>query len=327
MSCQAPGSVVLVRPHHFSSNPQTNTDNSFQSWDIAPLFKADISQAAYNASTRLANALAEAGVDVHVFEDTETHRPDSVFPNNWFSTHAEGQLALYPMFAENRRTERRSDIVSFLSEQYEVGEVVDFSGLEADGMYLEGTGTMVLDHVARVAYTAKSRRAHPIALERFCSRFDYEPMYFSAQDDDGRAIYHTNILMSIATEFALVGLDSIQSKAQRRRIEARLAAGGRATVPLSQAQLREFAGNAIELTTRHGHRVLALSQRAARSLTAAQREVIEASCQILPVDVGPIELAGGSVRCMIAGIHLKRRRSAVVQGIRVDEPGAFSQAV
>lgn len=327
MSPQAPGSVVLVRPHHFAPNPQTNTDNSFHSWDVAPLFRRDISQSAFNASTRLARALETAGVDVHVFEDTETHRPDSVFPNNWFSTHAGGRMALYPMFAENRRTERRTDIVDFIKRHYQVGEVIDFSGLEEDGMYLEGTGTMVLDHVARVAYTAKSRRAHPLALERFCARFDYEPVFFSAQDSDGRAIYHTNILMSIATEFALVGFDSIRVKSQRRRIESKLADSGREAVALSQSQLREFAGNAIELTSRHGHRVLALSARAARSLTPWQRGVIEDSCQILPVDVGPIEMAGGSVRCMIAGIHLQRRLGAAQPEPRADEFEAFPQAV
>ncbi|NQU38080.1 MAG: amidinotransferase, partial [Actinobacteria bacterium] len=193
--------------------------------------------------------------------------------------------------------------------------------------YLEGTGTMVLDHVSRVAYTAKSRRAHPLALDRFCAQFDYEPVFFSAQDSDGRAIYHTNILMSIATEFALVGFDSIRVKSQRRRIESRLADSGRFAVALSQSQLREFAGNAIELTSRHGHRILALSARAAKSLTHQQREVIEDSCRIIPVDVGPIEMAGGSVRCMIAGVHLQRRMSTSLPERYSRDLASLSQAV
>ncbi len=310
MSAQAPNSVVLVRPHHFGPNPQTNTDNAFQTWHRVSGAEADVAKAAYDACTQVGHRLEEAGVDVHIFDDIGTDRPDSVFVNNWFSTHAGGRIAVYPMYAENRRNERRTDIIEFLKKHYRVQEVIDFSGLEQDGIFLEGTGTMVLDHVARIAYTAKSRRADPLVLERFCTQFGYEPVLFDAVDQDGTPIYHTNILMCIGTSIALVGLDAIVEPTRRRDVVDRLQESGRQVIPLTHAQLAEFAGNAIELRRRVGSRLLAMSTRAAASLTPTQVAAIEESCELLPLDVGPIELAGGSVRCMIAGIHLDRRPPA-----------------
>jgi hypothetical protein len=214
---------------------------------------------------------------------------------------------VYPMYAANRLGERRADVIEFLKRTYRVQEVVDYSGLEPDELFLEGTGAMVLDHVARVAYTARSRRADPLLLERFCTTFGYEPMLFDAADQNGAAIYHTNVMMCIATDFALVALDAISSPARRAEIVARLEESDHRVIALSHAQMGDFAGNAIELRGATGRRVLALSTRAERSLTSSQRAVIEESCDLLPMDVAPIELAGGSVRCMIAGIHLDPR--------------------
>ena len=303
-SQQAPGAVVLVRPHRFRPNPLTAEDNKFQAVDAG--LRRDVSAAAFHASSAAAARLADAGIAVHVFDDESTAHPDSVFPNNWFSTHSDGRVAVYPMYAANRRGERRPDIIEFLKSAYRVEEVIDYSALELDGIHLEGTGAMVLDHVARIAYTARSRRADPRLLNRFCRTFSYEPMMFDALDDQGTPIYHTNVMMCVASDFALICLDAIADD-RRDEVADRLRTCGKTVVPLTQEQVRSFAGNAIELQGSGPRRLLALSTTAARSLTAAQREVIEASCDLLPLDVSPIELAGGSIRCMIAGVHLAPR--------------------
>ncbi|MCU1418205.1 MAG: amidinotransferase [Schumannella sp.] len=302
MSVQAPSAVVLVRPHHFAPNSETAADNVFQTVDAART-ATDVAAGAYADATRLAEALQGAGITVHLFDDEEESRPDSVFPNNWFSTHAGGRIAVYPMYAPNRRLERRTDVLELLKARYRVQEIVDYSGLEVDGLFLEGTGAMVLDNLNRTAYAVRSHRADPIVLERFCTAFGYEPMVFEASLR-GVPIYHTNVMMCIGTEFALVGLDAMTSR--RDEIAARLAEQGREVIALSTEQLEDFAGNAIELHGAQG-RVLALSARALGSLTLAQRAVIERSARLLPVDVSTIELEGGSVRCMIAGIHLDPR--------------------
>ena len=304
MSVQAPRAVLLIRPHCFAPNPQTANDNSFQSIDDRA---ADvIAQAAYDEVTAVEAALVAAGVTVHRFEDKSAESPDSVFPNNWISTHAGGHVALYPMFVPNRRTERRQDIVEMLKARYRVQDVIDYSGLELDDVFLEGTGAMVLDHDLRIAYTARSHRADPVILERFCTNFGFEPIVFDALDPSGMPIYHTNVMMCIATDFVLVGLDLITSDARRAEVARRLVSEGRAIVDLDRDQISSFAGNAIELQGSRG-RVLAISSRAWRSLRADQRAIIERSATPIVLDVPTIELAGGSVRCMLAGIHLEPR--------------------
>ncbi len=307
VSVQAPRAVVLVRPHRFRPNPETLSDNAFQRTTAA-----DVSRAAFEATTTVARVLADAGVRVHLFEDETGDHPDSVFPNNWFSTHGDGRIAVYPMYAANRRGERRGDVIEFLKGNYRVREVIDYSGFEHDGLFLEGTGAMVLDHIARIAYTARSGRADRYLLERFCTTFGYEPMFFDAMDTAQRPIYHTNVMMCVATDFALIGLDAISAPHQRSAVVDRLERSGRIVLPLTHRQLGEFAGNAIELWPEGRRRILALSARAAAALSPYQRDVINESCEIVPLDVAPIELAGGSVRCMIAGIHLDRRRPGVL---------------
>jgi hypothetical protein len=305
MSVQAPSSVVLVRPHHFIPNPDTAADNAFQD-RLAVIDAAAVAARGYDEVTGVAEALTAAGVTVHLFDDESTTSPDSVFPNNWFSTHSGGHVAIYPMFSPSRRNERRADVIELLKREYRVQDVIDYSGLEFDDVFLEGTGAMVLDHVTRVAYAARSHRADPIALERFCTNFGYEPIAFDAVDGDGVPIYHTNVLMGIATDFALVGLELIPDTKRRDQVRERLAAPGRDIIELSEAQVRDFAGNAIELQGSRS-RVLALSQRALTSLSRKQVATIERYCDLLPLDVSTIERAGGSVRCMIAGIHLDPR--------------------
>lgn len=305
-SIQAPGAVVMIRPHRFHPNPETAADNAFQrSGDHASVDA--VSRAARDEVTAAAAALEEVGVRVHVFDDFgERETPDSVFPNNWFSTHRGGHVALYPMATRSRRRERRTDVIEMLKAEYRVQDVIDYSGLEHDGLFLEGTGAMVLDHLANVAYTARSQRADPVALERFCTHFNFEPMAFTTADADGGPIYHTNVMMCVATEFALVGFERMNDVKRRAEVRARLEESGREVIALDARQIGEFAGNALELSGLGG-RVLALSARAAASLRPEQRALIERSAQLLPLAVPTIELAGGSVRCMLAGIHLARR--------------------
>ena len=306
MSIQAPSAVVMVRPHRFTPNPETAADNSFQAALGAP--SKTTARQAYEEVSRAAEVLQAAGVTVHLFEDDGRHHtPDSVFPNNCFSTHPGGHVALYPMYNPSRRRERRTDILEFLKQHYRVQDIIDYSGLEHDQLFLEGTGAMVLDHLARVAFTARSNRADPLALERFATHFNYEPLLFDTADAQGQPIYHTNVLMCIATQFALVALEAIVDPKRANEVRQRLEETGREVLPITQQQVADFAGNAIELSSPQG-RMLALSTRAAASLTTGQRSIIERSATLLPLEVPTIELAGGSVRCMLAGIHLAPRR-------------------
>lgn len=311
-SIQAPAAVVMVRPHRFTPNAETAADNAFQT-TVARDEVPAIAEAAYREVTAAVDRLRAEGVRVHLFEDRgERDTPDSVFLNNWFSTHPGGHVAIYSMHSPSRRRERRGDVIEMLKTEYRVQDVIDYSGLEQDNLFLEGTGAMVFDHLARVAYTARSHRADPVALERFSTHFNFEPMLFDTADAAGQPIYHTNVLMCVATGFALIGMDAITDPRRAAEVRARLEEGGRDVIELSQAQIAEFAGNAIELSG-HGGRLLALSQRACDSLSAAQKARIERSARLVPLAVPTIEMAGGSVRCMIAGIHLSPRQPPPVR--------------
>lgn len=304
-SIQAPSAVVMIRPHCFHSNPETRGDNAFQTLrGTSPGGDAKAALAEFDTAV---DKLRTNGVCVHVFDDTgERDTPDSVFPNNWFSTHAGGHIAIYPMFAANRQRERRADVLELLKQEYRVQDVIDYSGLEQDGLALEGTGAMVLDHIGRIAYVVQSNRADPVLLERFCTHFNYEPMAFAAKDAMGRDVYHTNVLMAVGTSFAMICLDMICDPQRRAEVRKRLEENGRDVIDLSYSQISEFAGNTLELSGTDG-RVLALSSRALKSLTSAQITTLEKTVQLLPLDIPTIETAGGSVRCMLAGVHLTRR--------------------
>lgn len=304
-SVQAPAAVIMIRPHRFAPNPETAGDNAFQR-STSALDPATLAARAHREATDAARTLTALGVRVHVFEDEGADTPDSVFPNNWFSTHPGGHVAIYPMYATNRRRERRADVIETLKREYRVQDVIDYSALEHDAVYLEGTGAMVLDHLDRVAYAARSNRTDPVALERFCTHFNYEPIVFDAADAAGAPVYHTNVLMCIATDFVLIGLELIGNERRRREIERRFVDSGRRVIALSGEQIGEFAGNAIELQARDG-RVLAISARALDALSAEQRAIIEESATLAPLSVATIKLAGGSVRCMLAGVHLSPR--------------------
>jgi len=302
-SAQAPAAVVMVRPNHFTVNTETAADNSFQ---LSTDASDDLASKAFDEITHASETLERHGVAVHLFEDKSTDTPDSVFPNNWFSTHAGGHVAIYPMKAPSRRRERRSDVIEMLKQRYRVQDVIDYSGLEPDGLFLEGTGAMVLDHIDRVAYAVRSDRTDPIALERFCTHFNFEPMVFDARDDNGVPIYHTNVLMCVATGFAMIGTGMMTDAKRRDEIVTRLQRSGRDIVHLTNAQIANFAGNAIELQGKEG-RILALSTTALAALGDDQRTAIETHARIVALDIPTIERAGGSVRCTLAGIHLTPR--------------------
>jgi len=301
---QAPVHVLLVRPHHFRPNPLTAVDNAFQHPPVGgPGLVAALARAEVDA---LAETLAGAGVGVRVVEDEGTATPDSIFPNNWFSTHADGTVVLYPMCAPNRRAERRADVIEDLRERFTVRRLLDLSAHEREGRFLEGTGAMVIDHLGGVAYACRSRRLDSGLFALACQELGLRPLLVEASDAQGMPVYHTNVLMSVGTEVALVGSSMIRDPVDRARLLSALSESGRDVVELTEEQVRGFAGNSLEVAGRSG-RVLVMSRRAERLLTPAQRRRIEASCPILSVPAPTIEAAGGSVRCMIAGIHLPLR--------------------
>jgi len=299
---QSPKSVVMVRPHYFRPNPETENDNSFQN-NHSDISAEDISYRVFTEVSNAAKTLEQKGIVVHLFDDKTTETPDSVFPNNWFSTHHNGTLALYPMYCPNRRAERRTDIVDFLSETYNVEKVIDYSVFEEQEIYLEGTGSMVLDHENNISYAVKSNRMDITALGHFCRDLGYQGIAFDAHDKQGVSVYHTNVFMCVASDFALIALDMIKDITERNAIVRTIEESGKTVIALSEAQIEQFAGNAIELNSPQG-KVLVMSQTGVNSLTAEQVATIEEYVDLLAIDVSTVELAGGSIRCMIAGVHL-----------------------
>ena len=303
---QSTNAVLMVRPCRFYPNPETAADNAFQcaaAGDVDALTVA--ARTEFDAAVE---TLRDAGVTVHVFDDTEDPaKPDAVFPNNWISTHHDGRVALFPMYSALRRRERRHDIIDELSKQYRVTEVIDYSSFEKDKCCLEGTGSLVLDHVNRIAYVSLSKRSNPKVIRRFAEDFSYEPVTFTSFGDDGMPIYHTNVMMCIGTEFALVGLEMIPDKSERDEVRARLQESGKEIVELVPGQVANFVGNAIELHDKTGNKLLIISARAVRSFSQEQRERVASYARVVPLNLLTIELGGGSARCMIATIHLPPR--------------------
>jgi len=300
---QSTNSVLMIRPGRFYPNPETAADNAFQG-------NADRSSDALTLAARkefdaAVHTLRAAGINVHVFEDTvDPEKPDAVFPNNWISTHHDGRIALFPMYSTLRRRERRRDVVEDLRKHYRVTEVIDYSAFEDEGCCLEGTGSLVLDHLNKIAYVSLSNRSNPKVIQRFADDFSYEPVSFTSIGSNGQPIYHTNVMMCVGTAFVMVGLGMIRNKAERQRVRARLEKTGKEIVELSADQIATFAGNAIELHNKRREKLLVLSSRAARALNEEQRETLTRYARLVPLELPTIELGGGSARCMIATIHL-----------------------
>ena len=300
---QSTNSVLMIRPSRFYPNPETAIDNAFQS---RARFDMDaLAAAARSEFDSAVQTLRDAGVMVHVFEDTaEPEKPDAVFPNNWISTHHDGRVTLFPMYSELRRRERRHDIIEELRKSYKITDVIDYSSFEEQGSCLEGTGSLVLDHVNRIAYVSLSNRSNPKVIQRFADDFDYEAVTFTSVGLDNQPIYHTNVMMCVGSEFAMVGLAMIPNKLERQQVRARLEASGKEIVELAPEQVANFAGNAIELHDSTGAKLLVLSSRALRTLDQEQRTVLTRHARLVPLELPTIELGGGSARCMIATIHL-----------------------
>ena len=303
---QLTSTVLMIRPTRFESNPMTAESNVFQGRSgVTP---AEQQQEAVREFDALVDALRAAKIEVVVVDDTtEPHTPDSIFPNNWVSFHADGRVVLYPMEAVNRRTERRPDIIERLVDEFgfQVTEVLDLSEHENSGHYLEGTGSMVLDRVNRVAYACLSSRTQLDPLGDFAQRMGYDVVAFDAVDKDGVPIYHTNVLMNVGEALAVICDEAIVRDEQRDAVMTRLRESGHDVVSISYDQLDAFAGNMLELRSKEGDRVLAMSSQAWNSLNAEQRQVLQANGKIVSSPINNIESsAGGSVRCMLAEIHL-----------------------
>src|SRR5437867_4106694 len=257
---QSTNSVMMIRPGRFYPNPETAADNAFQRDANRDLDALTL--VARNEFDAAVQTLRTAGVNVHVFEDTaEPEKPDAVFPNNWISTHHDGRIALFPMYSKLRRRERRQDIVEELCKHYRVTEVIDYSALEDEGCCLEGTGSLVFDHLNKIAYVSLSNRSNPRVIQRFADDFSYEPVLFTGIGPNGQSIYHTNVMMCIGTDFAMVGLEMMPNKVERQQVRARLEKTGKEIVELSAGQIANFAGNAIELQNKNGEKLLVLSSR------------------------------------------------------------------
>jgi len=330
---QAPSAVLMIRPAAFCPNVETAVDNAYQvDAPLDAVNRAVIANAAITEVETVARVLQSMGVVVILLDDLpDVSPPDSVFPNNWISTHfdrgagsgsgASGTIVVYPMANPSRRRERRQDVINLLNERYgAAGPTFDLTHLEHEGVFLEGTGALVLDHVNKVAYMAKSGRGHEVALHRWCEYMGYDMEAFDTRDPaTGRAIYHTNVMLSIATEFAVICIECITSLSEASRVSQRLEQTGHKLVLITSAQVAEFAGNGLEITTLpanpdgSGNRIFAMSARAAASLTQQQVREIERYARIVSIPVPTIELAGGSLRCMLAGIHLPAAAAAAAR--------------
>jgi hypothetical protein len=301
----------MVRPESFASNPQTLGSNHFQT--PATAGRTDLAEAARREVDRTAAALEAAGVAVHVVPGNAANdAPDEVFPNNWVSFHADGTVVLYPMLAPNRRRERREAIVAALRDAmgYRINRIVDLTHHERHGRYLEGTGSMVLDRLNRVAYACLSPRTHSEALTEFGRSLGYEVITVEAHDRDGNSIYHTNVLMSLGTTMAVICPQAIRDAPTRRSLLGRLRESGREVIALGFDQLHAFAANLLELQGRRGA-VIALSARALASLDDDRRARLAAHGELAAADVSTIEtFGGGSIRCMLAEVHLARQGDA-----------------
>ena len=311
---QSTSSVFMVRPHSFRKNEETATNNHYQR-DIAQASPEEIIERAQEEFDGLVDQLKAAGVEVVVFDEAEPHEtPDALFPNNWVSTHADGTVALYPMFAPNRRTERREDIPLVLEHQFgfDVRQIIDFTEFESHNKFLEGTGSIVLDRVNRKAYAALSDRTDARALEHFCDQLDFEPLAFQAfqtVDNQRLPIYHTNVMMSIGSGYAVVCLNCIDSDDERKQVVDAIAQDGLELIAITEEQVNQFAGNMLELTGDDGP-VLVMSASAYQSLVPEQIEKLQQHTTLLHAPLPTIETCGGgSARCMIAEIHLPKQNA------------------
>lgn len=298
---QSTDEVLMIRPCSFGYNPQTAANNAFQKKGCENQAQ-ERALAEFDAYVEL---LRSEGVKVNVVEDTpQPHTPDSIFPNNWFSTHSDGTLVLYPMFAPNRRQERKSGVMDYLISNLDVCNILDLTGYESKNQFLEGTGSMVIERAGGVVFACRSPRTSENVLQELCKPFGWNYVLFNAFDGNGGAIYHTNVMMCIGTAIAVICLESITDTAERERVVSELKRLGKRIVEISAEQMGCFAGNMLELNAA-GQPLMIMSATAKNSLNKNQIEQIESACKIVAPHLETIEVnGGGSARCMLAEIYL-----------------------
>ena len=296
--------ILLVRPASFGYNPLTAESNAFQNRDYADADKQKIQESALREFSAMAEQLKNLGIEVLICDDApEPFTPDAVFPNNWFSAHSDGTFCLYPMMAEPRRLERSADIINDLKKRFAVSRVVDLTDFEREGKFLEGTGSLILDHENRTTYASISPRTDEQVLDFWANAMNFEVVKFDAVDENGQAIYHTNVMMCLGDKFAVICLQSIKDESERQRVIDKLEKSGKLIVEISLRQMNEFAGNMLLLQNASGEKFLVMSKRAFDSLDQTQIETIESHAKLIAFDIPTIEnCGGGSVRCMIAEI-------------------------
>lgn len=293
----------MIRPVNFGFNEQTAESNAFQSRSA----EADVQNNALKEFDAFVALLRENGVDVTVIEDTPApHTPDSIFPNNWISFHDDGNIFLYPMQAENRRLERRTDLIDQIRSRFKVNDINNLSHYEAENKFLEGTGSMVLDRDNKIAYACLSPRTNLDVLSSFCLQTGYRPVYFHSTDKNGKEIYHTNVMMCVGSKFVVICLETITDETERDQVTNAIALTGKEMVEISFEQMNRFAGNMLQVKN-DKEELLVMSEQAYRALLPEQVQKLEKYCRILHSSLNTIESnGGGSARCMMAEIHLPK---------------------
>ncbi|MDB5091185.1 MAG: amidinotransferase [Mucilaginibacter sp.] len=300
---QSTSHILMIRPVNFGFNEETAGSNAFQNRNAN---KDGVNEKAQQEFDRMVNTLCSNGVDVTVIDDThEPYTPDSIFPNNWVSFHDNGEIFLYPMQAENRRLERREDIIAKLEDNFAVKHIIDLSRFEVEDKFLEGTGSMVLDRVNKIAYACLSPRTNREVLDLFCEQAGYTAISFDAIDEKGKAIYHTNVLMCVGSSFAVICLDSIPNPHERIVVKESLLSTQKEIVDISFDQMNQFAGNMLEVKNAEDETLIVMSKNAFTTLDDNQKTSLEKYGKLIYSDINTIETnGGGSARCMMAEVHL-----------------------
>ena len=302
---QSTSHILMIRPVNFGFNEETAASNAFQNRNAA---KDGVNEKAQQEFDRMVNTLCSNGVDVTVIDDThEPYTPDSIFPNNWVSFHDNGEIFLYPMQAENRRLERREDIIAKLEDNFSVKHIIDLSRFEVEDKFLEGTGSMVLDRKNKIAYACLSPRTNKEVLNLFCEQAGYQAITFEAVDEKGKAIYHTNVLMCVGSSFAVICLDSIPNPHEKIVVKESLLSTKKEIIEISFDQMNQFAGNMLEVKNAGGENLIVMSKNAFNALDDKQKATLERYGKLIYSDINTIETnGGGSARCMMAEVHLPR---------------------
>jgi len=297
--------LLMIQPVQFEYNIETAINNSFQ----VSTGKIDMQQNALKEFNNFVSILRANEMEVMVIEDTKDPRtPDSIFPNNWISFHEDGTICLYPMFAQNRRMERKQTVLDQINQQFEVQQTIDLTKYEQENKFLEGTGSMVLDRENKIVYACISSRTNLDLLKIFCEKLNFKLVYFEALDNQRLPIYHTNVMMCVADEYVIICLDSIKDEGQKKHVIESITATNKAIISISEQQLTQFAGNMLQVHNTKGVRFLVMSTKAYQSLSDEQIITISTFNKIIHADISTIEInGGGSARCMIAEIFLKKK--------------------